>query len=211
MKKLLTAALAAAVLMVTLGGAVLAEPRLPSDADAQPDTSYEAGSAPAQTDAWTAMQPAIHALVLAMDENDLDYTPDDPRFQWVALYYMLSLYGQMDDRAELSDAYLTLPGEAVMDLAIPMFPQLTGLPQLPEELADRITYDADGDTYQLSRGDEGLSQVTLTSSYPTGNTGRVITGEMVYLETGKVLHTFRVQLEEDDSMFGFAITGLTLD
>ena len=131
MKKLLTAALAAAVLMVTLGGAVLAEPRLPSDADAQPDTSYEAGSAPAQTDAWTAMQPAIHALVLAMDENDLDYTPDDPRFQWVALYYMLSLYGRMDDRAELSDAYLTLPGEAVMDLAIPMFPQLTGLPQLP--------------------------------------------------------------------------------
>ena len=92
-----------------------------------------------------------------------------------------------------------------------MFPQLTGLPQLPEELADRITYDANGDTYQLSRGDEGLSQVTLTSSYPTGNTGRVITGEMVYLETGKVLHTFRVQLEEDDSMFGFAITGLTLD
>ena len=157
------------------------------------------------------MQPAIHALVLAMDENDLDYTPDDPRFQWVALYYMLSLYGRMDDRAELSDAYLTLPGEAVMDLAIPMFPQLTGLPQLPEELADRITYDAGGDTYQLSRGDEGLSQVTLTSSYPTGNTGRVITGEMVYLETGKVLHTFRVQLEEDDSMFGFAITGLTLD
>lgn len=53
--------------------------------------------------------------------------------------------------------------------------------------------------------------MTLTSSYPTGNTGRVITGEMVYLETGKVLHTFRVQLEEDDSMFGFAITGLTLD
>ena len=72
MKKLLTAALAAAVLMVTLGGAVLAEPRLPSDADAQPDTSYEAGSAPAQTDAWTAMQPAVHALVLAMDENDLE-------------------------------------------------------------------------------------------------------------------------------------------
>ena len=211
MKKILTAMLAAAVLMATLGGAVLAEPRLPSDADAEPDTSYEPGSAPAQTDAWTAMQPAIHALVLAMDENDLAYDPDDARFQWIALYYMLSLYGQMDDRAELSDAYLTLPGEAVMDFAIPMFPQLTGLSQLPEELADRVTYDADSDTYQLSRGDEGLSQLVLTSSYPTGNTGRVITGQMVYLETCKVLHTFQIQLEEDDSMFGHVVTGVTLD
>ena len=34
---------------------------------------------------------------------------------------------------------------------------------------------------------------------------------MIYLETGEVLHTFQVQLEETDSMFGYTITGLTLD
>lgn len=210
MKKLLTAALAAAVLLVTLGGAVLAEPRLPSADEPETDVSYEAGSAPAQTDVWASMQPAVHALVLAMDENDLDYAPDDPRFQWVALYYMLSLYGRMDDRAQLSDEYLVLPAEAVMDCAVPMFPRLEALPPLPEELADRVTYNAADDAYQLSRGDEGLSQLTLGSNYPVGSTGRVVTGEMVYLETGKVLRTFRVQLKENDSMFGYAITGVTL-
>ena len=63
----------------------------------------------------------------------------------------------------------------------------------------------------MARGDEGLSQLKLTASYPTGNTGRLISGQMIYLETGEVLHTFQVQLEETDSMFGYTITGLTLD
>ena len=53
--------------------------------------------------------------------------------------------------------------------------------------------------------------VEITASYPTGNTGRLISGQMIYLETGEVLHTFQVQLEETDSMFGYTITGLTLD
>lgn len=209
MKKLLTSLLAVTLLLVSLGGAVLAEPRQPS-AETE-DPAYEAGTVPAQTDAWTAMLPPVHALVATMAENDMTYDPDSPLFQWTSLYYMLSFYGQMDDRAELSDAYMTLPREAVLDYASPLFPQLSELPPLPQELADRVTYDAASDSYQLSRGDEGLSQLKLTASYPTGNTGRLISGEMIYLETGEVLHTFQVQLEETDSMFGYAITGLTLD
>lgn len=209
MKKLLTSLLAVTMLLVSLGGAVLAEPRQPS-AETE-DQIHEAGTVPAQTDVWTAMLPPIHALVATMVENDMTYDSDSSLFQWTSLYYMLSLYGQMDDRAKLSDAYMTLPSEAILDYAAPLFPQLTELPQLPQELADRITYHAASDTYQLARGDEGLSQLKLTASYPTGNTGRLISGQMIYLETGEVLHTFQVQLEETDSMFGYTITGLTLD
>ena len=186
MKKLLTSLLVVTMLLVSLGGAVLAEPRQPS-AETE-DQIHEAGTVPAQTDVWTAMLPPIHALVATMVENDMTYDSDSSLFQWTSLYYMLSLYGQMDDRAELSDAYMTLPSEAILDYAAPLFPQLTELPQLPQDLADRITYHAASDTYQLARGDEGLSQLKLTASYPTGNTGRLISGQMIYLETGEVLY-----------------------
>lgn len=209
MKKLLTALLAAVLAAAVLGSTVLAEPQLPS-APEQP-AAETAGSVPAQTDVWDAMRPAIHALVLAMDENELAYTPDDSTFQWTALYYMLSLYGQMDDRSQLSDEYLTLPAEAVMDYAGALFPDLSQLPDLPEALSDRVSYEEDEGLYHLSRGDEGLCRLELTSSYPTGNTGRVITGRVIYLETGSVLYPFRVRLEESDSMFGCVIDELELD
>lgn len=208
MKKLLTALLSVALLLTCLGGAVLAQPAAPSDEDLP---AYEAGSAPAETDLWTAMLPPVHALVSAMAENELTYDSDSPLFQWTSLYYMLSLYGQMDDRTQLSDEYMSVPREVVLDYAAPLFPALEQLAEVPDALADRVTYCADEDSYHLSRGDEGLTQMTLTASYPTGSSGRQITGQMVYLETGAVLYTFRAQLAENDSMFGYAITDITLE
>lgn len=55
MKKLLTSLLVVTMLLVSLGGAVLAEPCQPS-AETE-DQIHEAGTVPAQTDVWTAMLP----------------------------------------------------------------------------------------------------------------------------------------------------------
>lgn len=208
MKKLLTSLLSVALLLTCLGGAVLAQPAAPSEEEAP---VYEAGSVPAETDLWTAMLPPVHALVSAMAENELTYDGDSPLFQWTSLYYMLSLYGQMDDRTQLSDEYMTVPSEVILDYAAPLFPAMDVLPQLPEALADRITYCVEEDAYHLARGDEGLTQMTLTSSYPTGSIGRQLSGQMVFLETGAVLYTFQAQLEERDTMFGYVITDITLN
>ena len=85
------------VLIFPLGAAALTQ----SQQESLPAVSTEEvhGNVPAQTNAAQAMTPAVHALVLAMTENHLDYDPSDSEFLWTSLYYMLSLYGQMDERA----------------------------------------------------------------------------------------------------------------
>ena len=54
---------------------------------------------------------------------------------------MLSLYGQMDARAELTDDMLILPAETAADYASALFPDFQGLPPLPAGW-DRVIYDA---------------------------------------------------------------------
>ena len=96
------------------------------------------GNIPAQADAAQAMYPAVHSLVLAMTENDLEYAPEDSEFLWTSLYYMLSLYGQMDERAELTDDTLILPSEMVRDYAAALYPQVEQLPGIPSPISQRI-------------------------------------------------------------------------
>ena len=97
------------------------------------------GVASAQSDAAQSMYPAIHALVMAMTENHLDYDPEDPEFLWTSLYYMLSLYGQMDERAELTDDTLILPGEVVQDYASALYPDVSTLREIPSPISERIS------------------------------------------------------------------------
>ena len=120
MKKLILSLTLIALLTASLGGAAFAQ----SQQEPLPEVTTETaqGSAPAQADASQSMYPAVHALVMAMTENHLDYDPEDPEFLWTSLYYMLSLYGEMDERSELTDDTLILPSEVVQDYAAALYP-----------------------------------------------------------------------------------------
>ena len=206
MKKLILSVTLIALLTASLGSAAFAQSRQESPASLQEETVQ--GSAPAQADASQSMYPAVHALVMAMTENHLDYRPEDPEFLWTTLYYMLSLYGQMDERAELTDDTLILPPEVVQDYAAALYPDVSSLPDIPSPISQRITQARDG-TYHLARGDEGLSQVTVEPPICLSNGTLVMNGALIALEDGSTLREFQVTLLPRDCMFGYRITDLT--
>ena len=156
MKKLLASLTILTILALPLGSAASAEQQTPP-ADLSVEEVH--GNIPAQADAAQTMYPAVHSLVLAMTENDLEYAPEDSEFLWTSLYYMLSLYGQMDERAEFTDDTLILPSEMVRDYAAALYPQVEQLPGIPSPISQRIRYQASDDSYHLARGDEGLAEV----------------------------------------------------
>ena len=104
MKKLLLTTLLAALLILPLGTIALAD----DETAAVPPQSVEyiPGSVPAQTD-LSSMLPAMHAVLLAMDNQGVtSFAADNETLSWEMLYNMLSMYGQMDDRAYYDDAML---------------------------------------------------------------------------------------------------------
>ena len=86
-----------------------------------PDVFFPAGSVPAEAEWTEGIRLPVHALVLSMWEHDLAYDIGSAPFVWNALYYALSLYGEMDDRAQRTEEALLLPSEAVNDFARALF------------------------------------------------------------------------------------------
>ncbi len=206
MKKLVLSLSLFALLATSLGGAAFAQARQEASPVLSPEEIH--GSAPAQPDASESMYPAVHALVMAMTENHLDYDPEDPEFLWTSLYYMLSLYGQRDERAEVTDDSLLLPGEVIQDYASALYPDVSRLPDIPASISQRISQAGDG-IYRLARGDEGLSQVTVEPSIRLKNGTAILNGALVSLEDGSALREFQVTLLPRDCMFGYILTDLT--
>ena len=122
---------------------------------------------------------------------------------------MLSLCGQMDERAELTDDTLILPSEMVRDYAAALYPQVEQLPGIPSPISQRIRYQASDDSYHLARGDEGLAEVVLQTPITLASGAVILTGQLNALEDGSVLRDFQVTLSPRDSMFGYVITDLT--
>ena len=206
MKKLLASLTILTILALPLGSAASAEQQTPP-ADLSVEEVH--GNIPAQADAAQTMYPAVHSLVLAMTENDLEYAPEDSEFLWTSLYYMLSLYGQMDERAEFTDDTLILPSEMVRDYAAALYPQVEQLPGIPSPISQRIRYQASDDSYHLARGDEGLAEVVLQTPITLASGAVILTGQLNALEDGSVLRDFQVTLSPRASMFGYVITDLT--
>lgn len=208
MKKLILSLTLVSILIFPLGAAALNQ----SQQEALPSVSTEEvhGNVPAQSNAAQSMTPAVHALVLAMTENHLDYDPGDSEFLWTSLYYMLSLYGQMDERAEFTDDTMILPSEMVRDYAAALYPDVAQLPDIPSPISERISYSAAEDCYRLTRGDEGLIQVVVDGSQTQENGQVVLSGRMVALEDNSTLYTFQATLSPRDTMFGFIIDSLAI-
>ena len=207
MKKLLLTTLLAALLILPLGTIALAD----NETAAVPPQSVEyiPGSIPAQTD-LSSMLPAMHAVLLAMDNQGVtSFTANDETLSWEMLYNMLSMYGQMDDRAYYDGEMLVLPSETVMDYSAALFELPPAAETLPAELADRMTYDAMLDEYRLYCGSDDLSQVVIDAT--ANSVGSVeLSGRLVYLAADETLCSFTASLTVCDNLFGYTLTELNV-
>lgn len=211
MKKIMMAALLTALLVLPMEGVVLAQTpeAIPSPPEAVQELDYTPGSAPAETGALDSIAPALHGVVLAMlHQEEGSFAQADSVARWEALYNTLSLYGQMDDRADCSEEELLLPTETVSDFSAALA-DFDELGALPEELSDRMVYDAEQDSYILTCGSDGLAQVRMDGIY-TADGGLEVSGALVYLVDGSDLADFRATLQPRDNLFGYAVTDLEL-
>lgn len=207
MKKTLLALTLAAVLIFPLGIVALASHEQASVPDG--DTGIS-GSTPAETWAAESMAPALHGAVLAMISQDRDrFDSGDSALAWECLYNMLSLYGQLDSRAEAEDGILSFPAETVWDYAAALGLDLQALPALPRQLAGRLAYDARQDCYQAVCGNDDLAQLQVREAR-AGRGQVTLEGALTYLVDGTDLVHFQAVLDTQDTMFGYVLTSLEL-
>ena len=211
LRKMLLTLTAAAVLALSIPFAALAvnggETALPAG-DVTAKTGFVPGSIPAETGAVESMTPALHAGLLTLLHLGNDALTGDAG-RWETVYNMLSLYGQLDERADSGDGLLTVPAETVLDFSAALPGGPVDLNTLPEDLADRMTYLADQDSFQVVCGDDNLAEIRLDSS--TVEQGRlVLSGSLVYSVDGSVLTGFQAVLQPTDSLFGYQIETLSL-
>lgn len=208
LKKLLIAALITSMLILPVNSAVPVQ----AETASFPEQGYRPGSVPAETDAAESMSPALHALVLAMLNHDVDsFAFEDASLTWEILYNMLSLYGQLDSRSVTEQGRLLFPEETVLDYAAALACDLTGpsgrLGMPPANLRDRLNYDRTSGCYTVVCGEDDLSQLRVDSFTPSAK-GYTLTGALVYQVDGQILARFRADLTLRDNMFGYAVTGI---
>lgn len=168
------------------------------------------GDAPAQTEAAEVMLPAVHGSLLAMLHHDArSFSPEDGALAWEGLYNMLSLYGALDNRSDERNGELYLPEETVWDYAAALGLRPEGLGPLPAELRDRMNYDNVSRCYVLTCGDAGPARL-LTDSLQAEDGAVLLTGSFFDPAEDQVLARFQAELRPRDSMFGFALTALSV-
>lgn len=208
MKKLLMTALIASLLILPFAGTALAVP----EEAAAPNQVQEflPGRVPAQTDVTESMSPALHAVSLAMINQDASrFDPDDSELVWESLYNLLSLYGQLDNRVVQDGDILLLPEETAWDYAAALALDLDGMGNLPAGILDRLSYDNVSHNYGVTPGEDGLSQIEVRDVQKTSDRLQ-LTGALVYLPDGRDLIQFQADLQLQDNMFGYSLTGMRL-
>lgn len=203
MKKAVLTLMILSVLILPAGGAGERSVQSPE---------FVPGSVPAGSGMAESMAPALHGMLLAMLNRDVQtFDPADRELAWESLYNMLSLYGQMDSRALPEDGQITLPAETVADYsaALGLSPEALGEP--PASLSDRLRFDRRSGSCTLTCGNDDLAQLRLSEVQPGGGGALQITGALVYLVDGSELVRFQAGLQPQDTMFGCAVTGLRLN
>lgn len=208
MKKLLLTTLIASMLLLPFGTVAMAENQEASAVVVVETISseYAPGTAPAESTMAQAISPAVHAMILAMNNHNVcQYSTDNTDVTWEALYNMLSMYGQLDDRSEYVDDFLIIPSETVSDFSSVLLGYAVDPAQLPEFLSDRMNYDADTDSYLLVCGNDDLCEIQFND-----DTGSQMYGTLVYQVDGTALTSFCVVSDHADNMLGYQITQLEL-
>ena len=211
MKKLLMTALIASMLVLPLGTVALADHEETPSETVQSFEDYVPGGVPAQVAAEQSMAPALHGVLLAMMNHDLtSFDGDNNMLAWESLYNMLSLYGQLDNRSEYQNSdTLLLLSETVQDYAAALNLSFEAMGPLPEDLSDRMTYDAASDSYQVVCGNNEQARFEIRSSQTSGDTV-TLSGALVYLADGSDLGEFEATMRSSDNMFGYTITAFSM-
>ena len=206
MKKLLLTTMIASMLILPFGTVALAEHQEASALVPPPEIVDISGSVPAENTMDQIISPTVHAIVLAMNNQNVSrYSPADETVNWESLYNLLSMYGQMDERSEYVDNMLIVPSETVCDFAYALMGAPISPEAIPEILSDRMTYDGDADQYILVCGNDSLSEVQFQPSE-----GDNLYGSLIYLVNGTALSSFRVTVEPAENLLGYQITDLEL-
>lgn len=206
MKKTMLTLLIVSLFILPAGAAALSGQGEVSDQGMQ----YVPGSVPAGTGMAETMTPALHGMVLAMlNRNVSAFDPDDSELAWESLYNMLSLYGQLDSRAQEEDEVLTVPVETAADYSAALNLSLQKLGSCPASLADRLRCNKGEGVYTLACGSDDLAQLRLLDVQPLRG-GVQVSGALVYLVDGTELARFQAEIQPQDTMFGCAVTALTL-
>ena len=206
MKKLLLTVLIAAMMVLPLGTVAMADDK-PLTQSPEANESYTPGEAPAQSDV-SFMIPALHAVLLAMENQDVSsFTTADTVMSWEMLYNLLSMYGQLDDRSDYDGDMLVLPSETVMDFSSALFSAPLSPDTLPEELTDRITYCADSDSYRLFCGSDDLAEVVITNTRDLGS-AMAVSGKLMFLAENTELASFSATLAVSDNLFGYTLIAM---
>lgn len=204
LKRLMLTAMITSILLLPIGNTALAGQE---EAPVQ-SMEFLPGDMPAGMSPAESMAPALHGVILAMMNHDAaSFDTGSAELTWECLYNMLSLYGQLDSRSEIQDDLLLFPVETAQDYAAALDVVLAELPPLPEDLADRLTYDQG--VYRAVCGNDSLSQLQVREVQSTSD-GLRLTGALVYIVENQDLVQFQATLQPRDNMFGYAVTELTL-
>lgn len=162
------------------------------------------------------MTAPVDALVRCMLENDMAYDPSDPEFFWTALSYLAGQYGNEHQLAEVTDSSITLPRKAVQEYAIALFADYNDLPELPESLSERVTYDENTDAYTFGRGDIGLAETKLAFESEADGIVTVRADLVSLMEEQEIIGSWTVTMTDNtyadgitDPLFLFSVAGVT--
>lgn len=207
MKKLFCVLLSVCLLALPMSASVLADDlnATPPPVSQTEEMEFLPGSVPADSALTDGISLPLTALALSMLEGGLTYDANSDSFIWNALYYVLTLFGHEDARAEVTEQALLLPSECVQDFFAALFGRCDMLPAIPAALSDRVTYDSVEDRYGLALGDLALADIALTSPVPVEDGLFTLDGTLTAPADGHVLCSFRTVLEANDTMFGFSI------
>ena len=209
MKKLLLTTVIASLFILPFGPVALADDVSATEPSVE-YVEYIPGAAPALSSSVDAMTPALHAVLLAMENQQAEsFTTDDPDLAWEMLYNLLSMYGQLDERSSYEEDVLILPSETVYDYSAALFTEMPDPSQLPEALTDRMTYDPLTDEFRLICGSDGLSEVVISTTVPSGS-DLLVAGSLVYLAEDTQLAAFTATLSASDNLFGCTVTDLSV-
>lgn len=208
MKKILCVLLSVCLLAIPMSASALADDL--NRAPQHEEVGFLPGSVPADSMVTDGISLPLTALALSMLEGDLPYDADSDFFIWNALYYVLSLYGHEDDRAQVTEQSLLLPSECIGDFFGALFASRQELPAIPAELTGKVKYDPKTDLYELALGDPALVAIELTSPAPAADGLFTLDGTLTAPGDGHILCSFRAVLAENDTMFGFCIVEFVL-
>ena len=208
MKKIVTAALAAALLLIPFSAAATPDqveiPLPPQVVD------YVPGTAPAEVTVAEAMTPAVHASMLALMNHQADrFDSSDRELVWETLYNMLSMYGQLDERAEYQGDYLLIPDETVADYAAALLPEPALLGAMPQFLSDRMSHDAATGSYLVVCGNDDLSTLNIQSA-PLTNGQLLLSGTLVSEADGCETAAFQAVVQRADNLLGCELISMDL-